>query len=332
MNSRVLILLAVLLLLGASVAAYLGYQTTVEAREAVARAEAKAAEVAKAKAEGQAQVVVVTRPVAAFQTLAAEDVSVDFLKAAPPNTFSRPEDVIGLPVQTDLVPGTLLDNSHLNAGGDVARLLRPGERAVAIPVDAVVGSGGFVQPGDLVDILLFMSGRDGKPESAQVVMRALRVLSYGDTLITPPGTVTAPKEGEEAKKDDAEAQQASTAQRVGARTAVLAVAKDDVTRLLLANSLGALRLAIVPTAEMISPEALTKSAIQPLPEVAVSSVSSKPSAVPEQRQYLTANVLQGGVVRSTPVVARSRGGSAKPSAPAEPPVLIYRGLNSEAAK
>ncbi|MEL0027488.1 MAG: RcpC/CpaB family pilus assembly protein, partial [Perlucidibaca sp.] len=67
--------------------------------------------------------------------------------------------------------GALLQLSDLQPGSEVARLLRPGERAIAIPVDEVVGGGGFVQPGDLVDVLLFLRGENGGKDSAQVVMQ-----------------------------------------------------------------------------------------------------------------------------------------------------------------
>lgn len=316
MNSRVLVLLAVLLLVGASIAGYLGYRTTVEAREAVAAAEKRAAESAAATGtiNGRTSVMVVIKPVPAFKVLTKDDVAVDHLKVPPPNSFRKPADIIGQAPQVDLEPGTVLDRSHINPGGEIARLLRPGERAVAIPVDDVVGGGGFVQPGDVVDILLYLSALDGSKESAQVVMRSVRVLSFGIDLINPAG-------GTKKEEDD------SGSNRRGARTAVLAIAKSDVTRLMLANSLGTLRLAIVPTAEIMqSAQPQTAGAGGPLPAVVVEQTQSKPSAVPEQKQFLTSSVLKG-----TPPPALRRRATVSSKGPVDPPVIIYRGLNSQVA-
>lgn len=322
MNSRVLALIAGILVLAASILGYLGYQSTADARQAAQEAEARAA-AATAVASGQ-PVVVLTRDISAYSALTADDVIIDRLQTRPSEAFESVDQVLGLPPQTDLSAGTVLLKSHLSPGGDLARLLRAGERAVAIPVDAVVGGGGFVQPGDLVDILLFLEGDDGKPQSAQVVMRNMRVLSYGDTLVKPPG-----KTASTASPAEEGAPPAGAAQREGARTAVLAVAREDVTRLLLASNLGALRLAIVPTAELVAPEAIARADIQPLPAVEAIPHASKASAVPDQRQFLTSNFLQPGTSSAKPRAPAS--GGVRIRGNADEAVVIYRGLSAEVA-
>ncbi len=333
MNSRLLLALAALLILGASIAGYMGYQTTVDARNAAAAAEKKALEAANlgVSSKNKTTVIVLRQAVPAYKVLTADDVAVDYLKFAPPNTFRKPAEVIGQVVQADLPIGTVLDSSHFSPGGKVARLLKPGERAVAIPVNEVVGGGGFVQPGDMVDVLLYLAGdKDQSATSAQVVMKSLRVLSFGASLIEP----------EPAVKQDGEAdpKEAARAARQAARTAVLAVAQGDVTRLLLASSLGELRLAIVPTEEMrltpgaanVVASAATASPASRLPEVDLLAVPSKPSAVPAQRFYLTSSVLKGmaTTTSSGPVHVRTR----RAAVPAAEPVVIIRGLSTETSK
>lgn len=331
MNSRLLLAVAVMLLLGASIAGYMGYKTTVDARAAAAAAEKRAqeAEGVGVSSAGKTAIMVLRQAVPAYKPLTVDDVMVDHLKFVPPNTFRVPEEVIGQVVQADLPVGTVLDASHFNPGGKVARLLKPGERAVAIPVNEVVGGGGFVQPGDMVDLLLYLAGQEGQRNSAQVVMKSLRVLSFGANLIEPE-----PDTKPDGEKDPKETAKAA---RQAARTAVLAVAQADVTRLLLASSLGELRLAIVPTEEMrltaAAPEAVASTAAtlsSRLPDVDLLSVPSKPSAVPAQRFYLTSSVLQGGAASSgAPPRTRARAGTA---APAAPPVVIIRGLSTETSK
>lgn len=334
MNSRLLLALAVLLLLGASIAGYMGYKTTVDARDAAVAAEKKALEAANAgtSSKDKTTVIVLRQAVPAYKALVAEDIAVDYLKFVPPNTFRKPEEVIGQAVQTDLPVGTVLDSSHFSPGGKVARLIKPGERAVAIPVNEVVGSGGFVQPGDMVDVLLYLAGAEGQRNSAQVVMRSLRVLSFGANLIEP--------EPEATPEDEKGAKEAAKPVRQAARTAVLAVAQADVTRLLLASSLGELRLAIVPTEEMrlasggaeAAPVASNAFPSARLPEVDMLAVPSKPSAVPAQRFYLTSSVLQGAASPSPSQGAPVRHARTRTTAPAPQPVVIIRGLSAETSK
>ncbi len=322
MNSRVMILLAVLLILGASIAGYLGYKTTQEAKQAALAAEQKAVEAKKEAAitvPGKEPVVVVKQDVPLYKTLTAEDLTLDYLKVAPPRTFRTIEEVVGQPVHTELTAGTLLELGHLQPGSDVARLLRVGERAVAIPVDEVVGGGGFVQPGDLVDVLLFLRGENGARDSAQIAMQSLRVVGFGAEIISQSGGVETPEEKSGRKNE-----------RARARTAVLAVTEKDASRLLLASSLGTLRLAIRPTAETLAAAeadvdavASGKTPVAGKPARAIGESVAKDSAVPTQRQLLTSSALMPAAPRA-PARAPS-----KPKAPAEPPVIIYRGLNAQ---
>lgn len=330
MNSRVMILLAILLVLGASVAGYLGYRTTQEAQQVALQAEQQAAEarkVAEAGPAGKIPVVVLRQDVPAYKKLTADDLTLDYLQVEPPRTYRTIDEVLEQPVQTDLKAGELLQVAHLQPGGDVARLLRAGERAVAIPVDEVVGGGGFVQPGDWVDVLLFLRGENGVRDSAQVVMQSLRVIGFGAEVISPDGGVVSPEEKAGRKNE-----------RARARTAVLAVPEKEVTRVLLANSLGTLRLAIRPPADLLAqgdvaaPAESTdgvdrKPGIGPLAQPQIGKdgkfeITSVPK--PADRHVLTSSVLQPPAPpRATPRA------SGAPKKPAEPPVLIYRGLDAQ---
>ncbi|MEO6698991.1 MAG: Flp pilus assembly protein CpaB [Paraperlucidibaca sp.] len=318
MNSRVMMLLALLLVIGAVVAGYLGYKTTEDAKQVALLAEQQVVE-AKKKAEitvsGKEPVVVLKQDVDLFHTLAADDLSIDYLKVAPPRSFRKIEDAVGQPVHTELQAGAILELGHLQPGSDVARLLRVGERAVAIPIDEVVGGGGFVQPGDLVDVLLFLRGQQGAKDSAQIAMQSLRVVSFGSEIISSSGGVE--------QTDEKAARQAAKAR---ARTAVLAVTEKDAPRLLLASSLGTLRLAIRPTAETL---AAAQSAVvgvnQTTPERQVGDSVAKQTAVPKQREFALESELQPQAAKSTaPRAARS-------AAPKAPSVMIYRGLNAQQA-
>jgi pilus assembly protein CpaB len=72
-------------------------------------------------------------------------------------------------------------------GGYMAVVLQPGMRAMAIPVTVDTGAGGFILPGDRVDVIQSRrvdkaAGQSGGPDVvSQVVMRNLRVLAVDQT-------------------------------------------------------------------------------------------------------------------------------------------------------
>lgn len=319
MNSRVMLLLALLLVIGAGVAGYLGYKTTEDAKQAVFAAEQQAA-VAKKQAEvtvpGKEPVVVLKRDVSLYQLLTAEDLTIDYLKVAPPRSFRKIEDAVGQPVHTELLTGSILELGHLQPGSDVARLLRVGERAVAIPMSEVIGGGGFVQPGDLVDVLLFLRGQQGAKDSAQIAMQSLRVVGFGSEIISSTGGV-----------ESADSKSGRKTAKAGARTAVLAVTEKDAPRLMLASSLGTLRLAIRPTAETMSAaQADVEKANQLAPERQIGDSVAKQTAVPKQREFALESELQPQASKSS-----SPARAARPAAPKAPSILIYRGLDAQRA-
>ena len=61
--------------------------------------------------------------------------------------------------------------------GYMAVVLLPGMRAMAVPINAESAVGGFVLPGDRVDVLQSRAGPDGKGFITETLMRNLRVLA-----------------------------------------------------------------------------------------------------------------------------------------------------------
>ncbi|HEY9216796.1 MAG TPA: Flp pilus assembly protein CpaB, partial [Phenylobacterium sp.] len=62
-------------------------------------------------------------------------------------------------------------------GGYMAVVLHPGMRAVSIPVTAETGAGGFILPGDRVDIMQSRAQEGGKNFLTEVLMQNVRVLA-----------------------------------------------------------------------------------------------------------------------------------------------------------
>lgn len=67
----------------------------------------------------------------------------------------------------------------IRAGGSnyMAVVLLPGMRAMSIPVNAETAAGGFILPGDRVDVLQSRPGPEGKGFITETLMRNLRVLA-----------------------------------------------------------------------------------------------------------------------------------------------------------
>lgn len=92
--------------------------------------------------------------------------------------------LLGTVVRFPITAGQPLTQGALVAPGDrgfLAAALAPGMRAITIPVSAKTGVGGFVFPGDRVDLMLTQDVRgEGGGESlrtAETILRNLRVLA-----------------------------------------------------------------------------------------------------------------------------------------------------------
>lgn len=64
-----------------------------------------------------------------------------------------------------------------NGRAGLAGIIADGMRAVTIPVDHVKGVGGFVMPGDRVDIIFTQRDRKTGEQSAKIIMEKVKVLS-----------------------------------------------------------------------------------------------------------------------------------------------------------
>ncbi len=250
MNSRVTMVLAGLLLVGAVIAGYWGLSLSrqppvapvapPQPAQAAPAIELPSLPLVNQEDEPErVPVVVLARAVPAMSVISAEDLLVEELRVAPPGSFAEDEPLLGRVVWRDLPAGTVLNEASFETGGPLARMIRPAERALAIQVDEVTGGGGHIQPGDYVDVLLFL--RDDERNSdrtAQVVIPALRVLTVGSAL-------GADRTGEPLMAPVAEEEGQRANRRVEqARTVVLALPESLLTRFMLASEVGKLRLAV----------------------------------------------------------------------------------------
>lgn len=114
-----------------------------------------------------------------------------------PDAISDPKQAIDGIALITIPLGSQLTASSV--GTNVAEALpvrlRPGMRAVSIPVDRVKGVSGMILPGDRVDVIAIPPMRgNGAPPKAVTILRGMRVLAVGSNLENPTATPSAEEE------------------------------------------------------------------------------------------------------------------------------------------
>ncbi|MFJ2367504.1 Flp pilus assembly protein CpaB [Pseudomonas sp. NPDC087697] len=253
MNSRVTMGLAGLLLVGAVIVGYWGLALS---RQPAAVTEPVAAPitatvvvektVASAEDQTRQPVVVLVHDVLPFTPLTAADLTLEKLRNAPAGSLNSLDQALGRTPWRRLSAGTWLSNDSFEAGGPLARMIHSDERALAVAVDEVVGAAGQLIPGDYVDVLLYLrQDTANAQQSAQIVIPAMRVLGVGEQFgLTNDGKPASPaaSSDEKLKQDQ---------RRIAARSVVLAVPEQLLSRMMLATQVGTLRLAVRSSEEQL---------------------------------------------------------------------------------
>ncbi|MDN5874923.1 MAG: Flp pilus assembly protein CpaB [Sinobacteraceae bacterium] len=224
-------------------------------------------------AEPTTDVVVATQPLPAQVKIEKSDVALVPVQIAPKGYLSNVKDAIGRVPMQDIDAGTPLTNRLFTGNNPLARNIPEGAQALSLRVDDVIGTGGFVKPGDHVDVLLYLRQQSAGPSGAykvqtqaRVLLKDALVLAYQDQTMPPPEDMKKKKEGNGGRSHQ--------------HTTVLAVPDADVTRVMLGASLGTLRLALLRQA---TPPAETSSVGAPATaassqDIAVASTGSMAAA------------------------------------------------------
>lgn len=232
MSSNAARIVAVVAILLTVILAVLGWRVSQQYAEKSERAQAQVKAQAEIKQVPRILAVVALQPLAAYQKIAKDAVVLAEVSVAPRDYFTNLEDVIGREPMVDVDQGAPLTTRYFAEGNVLAKAIPFGYQAVSVEVSDVIGVGGFVRPGDMVDVLLFLKN-SGDVESAQarVLLENTRVLAYQELLVDRP----------EGLKDQEQSERNSGRRQ---RTAVLAVPDKDTTKLMLGASQGELRLAL----------------------------------------------------------------------------------------
>ncbi|MCX4189651.1 Flp pilus assembly protein CpaB [Methylophaga sp. OBS3] len=319
MSSSVLRIMAVLLALGALALGYMGYQAshapTLKNENVVDTPPPEPIRM---------PVLVAAQDISTDQQITEDDVTVMFMAAPPAHSYSTQQQVINRQVKLPIAAGDLILEEHFHDFSHLVNAIRAGERAIAIRVDEVTGVGGFIQPGDYVDVLLYLAAGNetGNQSSAQRILSAARVLAYGNSVDTTDVDAISAKSKVNNEENVTEQPSADTATKdveeeeptgKQSKTAVLAVKDQDISALLLAESAGRLRLAL------LGPEALS----------AHSQTDKHATETAASEQKAKAVTLEAfGVTPFKVIQNRPVSGNTAVTQPAKPKVTVHRGVDT----
>jgi len=306
MNSTFLRVLAVLMVIAAIVTAWLGYRMS------------NKQPVDKIDVVVPSYTQVVARVnIPADHVLTADDMDVASTRQQDKRTFSDLQSLIGKVTTIPIAKGTAFKTSHFPTDSLLGQALSAHERAVAIKVNEVIGVGGFIKPGDHVDVLLYLRANreTGEISSAQVVLTNVKVLAYGalinETETGQENVLTLPNQG----KLGTGSSRPDTKQEKDIRSAILAVQDQDVSRLMLADSTGVLRLAL----RGISPKTAISTADNQF--IRLEDVSQS-SGAPLSAYSKNTAVLSAATAKKQPIVSTTQRAR----------VIVHRGEQVEVVK
>lgn len=307
MSSNAARIVAIVAIVLTVILAVLGWRVSQQYAQQSERAQAQVKAQTESPAVPKILAVVAVKPLAAYQKIEKDAVVLAEVSIAPREYYTTIEDVVGREPLVDVDQGAPLTTRYFAEGNVLAKSIAPGFQAVSVEVSDVVGVGGFVRPGDIVDVLLYLRGSgDVETAQARVLLEKTRVLAYQELLVDRPEGL---KEQEQTERNQGRRQ----------RTAVLAVPDKDTTRLMLGASLGELRLALHGVAKSPSEQLAAADAADVLPISNEALKAESEKKVPDKA--ITAQQLsrvQGSPEQQKKAVVRER-------------VIIYRGSDVETA-
>lgn len=299
-TAKVIAAIAVLLTI---VLAFVGYKVSRQYAETSVQATQQAQVQAQQPQTPKTLAVVALKPLAAYKAIGKDDVSLVEVAVVPQDYFTNLDDVVGKQPLVDVDVGAPVTGRYFKESNILSRAIPPGFQAVSVEISDVISVGGFVRPGDIVDVLLYLKkNSEIKDDQARVLLKDVRVLAYQEMIVDRPEGLAEEEKGQSRTKVN--------------RTAVLAVPEADTTRLMLGDSLGELRLALhgqtPPGVEQgAAPDTVVASGL-PISDKALAEIKDR--KVPDKAY--TAQQL--GRIAPPPALQRQTA-----------PVYVYRGSEVE---
>ena len=243
MQARTLKIIAALLIISAVVMGVIGYRISQEdAQRQVQRQSAVTAAESYTYAQ---KLVIATRDIRKGEMLKEEDLMQVPYAMTVEDSFNTASELLGRRSERDIFKGAVIRASDFEDDSKLAAQIRPGYRAIAVKVDEVIGTGGFLAPGDYVDVIFNSRATSdtNNKTMARRVLRNIRLIAYGADI-----------ENDSQLAADGETKAASKDTGKRSRSAVLEVAIDDINLLVLAESNGDLRLSAIGETDVLALE------------------------------------------------------------------------------
>jgi pilus assembly protein CpaB len=310
MSSNAIKIIAIVFVVLAVILAVIGYKMTRNYAETATKA-TQQIQAQVANQQTLVDVVVAVKPLLADQPITTDDVKVVGVAVPPPDFYKNVDDVVKRVPKIDVDIGTPLTPRIFGEQDPLAKLLPPGHKAVSLTLNDVIGVGGFVRPGDVVDVLVYLHNDQSNkvdPAQARILLQDALVLASDERVIQPPTATSQQQSGQQPQQ-----------QQRHERTVVVAVPDDQVTRVMLGANMGELRLALhAPPADQ------TQVADAAAPAGAPAAVSAGPLA---QNQAAPAKPSGEAPLPDLPYTSAELG-KLKPQRPAghaPAGIVIYRG-------
>lgn len=230
MSSNLIKIIAAVFVVLAVILAIVAYKMSHDAFDAANKAPLQAQ--VQAPAVPQTQVVVATKPLLANQPIDRGSLKVVSMEIVPEKYYTSIDDVAEKVPPIDIDAGTPI-TPRLLGDHELAKLVPPGFKAVSLSLTDVIGVGGFVRPGDIVDVLVYLRNDQGNKVDiiqARILLKDALVLAADERIVNPPPNAQQNANGQQQQRHE--------------RTVVVAVPDEEVTRVMLGASLGEVRLAL----------------------------------------------------------------------------------------
>lgn len=182
-----------------------------------------------------------------YTTITAEMLGAKKLKAnaVPSGALTNPGQAIGKISQGSIVEGQTLTSADVgprSASQGLTFVIPEGMRAVTVALDPISGVGGFVFPGDRVDVLTTFEQSD--VVMTRTILQNVEVLAMNEQVSRPTaGTRTTQASDEGAGQGEGEEAAPAIMQ---VKSATLSVSPDEAQTLLMSAYKGAVHLALRP--------------------------------------------------------------------------------------
>ncbi len=195
-------------------------------------------------------VLVAKTQIPQYSTITAEMLGTKQMdtRAAPSGALTQPEQAIGKIAHTAMVEGQTITSGEIGARSarqGLTFVIPEGMRAVTVALDPISGVGGFVYPGDSVDVLATF--QQGEVAVTKTILQNVEVLAMNELTRRPVDGGRTPQVTDQTQTgQDATDGEEGQPETIQVKSATLAVAPDEAQSLLLSAFKGAVHLALRP--------------------------------------------------------------------------------------